>query len=355
MTEPPAEHDPASPAAPAAAGDVLSAGAIPSAGAVPPPAARVRPDAVLWAGGTLLAATVAAFLAQILLGGAAARAASAAQAVLAATTVAGICWGAWQRYQLWTLPVRQLGEVVERVRQGELPIDELSKVGGVPGVLVPVLRDLLSDLRGRRAEVAQLEQEMNRRVARRTDALERMLGTLKERAARDPLTGLYNRRVLDETLPKLVEKATAGRSPLTVLMIDVDYFKLLNDTLGHPAGDALLRSIGQIVRSTARGSDYAFRCGGDEFVLLLDGADAAAGQALADRLVSLVDGLCRTLRVERRPRLSIGLASLGVAGAGPTPAALLAAADKGAVRGEGATEAGRGWRSAVVTSTAGYD
>ena len=182
---------------------------------------------------------------------------------------------------------------------------------------------------------------MSRRVATRTDALERMLGTLREKAARDPLTGLYNRRMLDETLPKLVEKATAGRTPLTVLMVDVDSFKLLNDTLGHAAGDELLRSIGQIVRSTARGSDYAFRCGGDEFVLLLDGSDAAAGEALADRLVSLVDALCRPLKVERRPRLSIGVAALGTTG-DPTATALLAAADRALyeVKGQRKREAG---------------
>lgn len=221
------------------------------------------------------------------------------------------------------------------MRRGELPIDELATVDGVPGVLVPVVRDLLLDLRGRRAEVLRLEQEMSRRVASRTDALERLLGTVREKAARDPLTGLYNRRMLDETLPKLVEKAIAGRIPLTVLMADVDSFKVLNDTLGHAAGDELLRAVGQIIRSTARESDYAFRCGGDEFVILLDGADAAAGQVLADRLVSLVDGLARNLRVATRPRLSIGLAALHAVPE-PTARGLLEAADKAlyAVKGQ---------------------
>ncbi|MDB5295765.1 MAG: hypothetical protein JWO31_1748 [Phycisphaerales bacterium] len=292
-----------------------------------PAADRAGADAVLRALVLLLAVTIVAFAARLLLGGRPARDSFVIQVVLGAATVAGICWGAWQRYKLWTLPVRRLGAIVEQVRQGELPLDELSKVEGVPGVLVPVLRDLLTDLKSRRAEIAQLEQEMNQRVARRTDALERALGSLREKAARDPMTGLYNRRMLDETLPKLVDKAAADGRPLTVLMVDVDYFKLLNDTLGHAAGDDLLKSIGQIIRSTARTSDLAFRCGGDEFVIVADGADPAAGQALADRLVSLVDGLVRPLKVERRPRLSIGLATL-TAVADPTARGLLAAADK---------------------------
>ena len=299
----------------------------PSAPAVEPASVAVRRDAVLQIGAILLAVAIMALFVRLLLGGKAVSASWAVQILLAAATVAGICWGAWQRYKLWTIPVRRLGDIVQAVRRGELPLDELSKVEGVPAVLVPVLRDLLEDLKNRRAEIQQLEQEMNQRVANRTDALERMLGTLREKASRDPMTGLLNRRMLDESLPRIVERCRAERLSLTVLMIDVDNFKLLNDTLGHAAGDELLRSIGQMIRSTARESDLSFRCGGDEFVVAMEGADAAAGKALSDRLVSLVDGLAKTLRVERRPRLSIGMALLRDL-EDPTARAILEAADR---------------------------
>ena len=185
---------------------------------------------------------------------------------------------------------------------------------------------------------------MNQRVANRTDALERALGSLREKASRDAMTGLYNRRMLDETLPKLVAESVSGRRPLTVLMVDVDYFKMLNDTLGHAAGDELLRAIGQIIRSTARASDLAFRAGGDEFVVVMPEADPSAGPALRDRLVSLVDGLAKTLRVEKRPRLSIGVAHLRDAEE-PTASGLLAQADKALYAVKGARK-----RAAVPTS-----
>jgi diguanylate cyclase (GGDEF)-like protein len=305
--------------------------------------------AVLQGGGLLIAVTATAIVVRGLTGGRSAQAAWAVQLLLGAATVAGICWGAWQRYKLWTVPVGRLSRIARLVRKGELPIEELTKVVGVPGVLVPVVRDLLLDLRRQRQAVQQLEQEMNQRVANRTDALERALGSLREKASRDAMTGLYNRRMLDETLPKVVAESATGRRPLTLLMVDVDYFKLLNDTLGHPAGDELLRAIGQIIRSTARASDLAFRAGGDEFVIVMPDADPAAGLALRDRLVSLVDGLAKTLRVEPRPRLSIGLAHLRDA-ADPTAEALLAVADKALYAVKGARK-----RSAVPSATAGAD
>ena len=289
--------------------------------------ATARRDALLQGGVVLVAVTVTAFFVHWSLDSKPAHTSWAIQILLGLATVGGIFWGAWQRYTLWTRPVRQLAEIADQIRQGEMPIEELSKVDGVPGVLVPVLRDLLTDLRSRRAQVQELEQEMAQRVANRTDALERMLGALREKAARDILTGLYNRRMLDETLPNLVRERLADGRALSVLMIDVDYFKLLNDTLGHAAGDDLLRSIGQIIKSTARASDPAFRSGGDEFVVVMDGAGRASAQALAERLVSLVDALTKTIRIERRPRLSIGLAELSEV-TDRTASGLLVAADK---------------------------
>jgi len=71
--------------------------------------------------------------------------------------------------------------------------------------------------------------------------------------------------MLDQYLPQMVEKCRGAENRSSVLMIDVDHFKLLNDTLGHAAGDDFLRDIGQIIQSTIRDQDAAFRCGGDEF------------------------------------------------------------------------------------------
>jgi diguanylate cyclase (GGDEF)-like protein len=113
-------------------------------------------------------------------------------------------------------------------------------------------------------------------------------------------------------------------------MIDVDNFKPLNDTLGHAAGDEMLRNIGQVIKSSMRDTDAAFRVGGDEFVVLLSGADEEAGRRLADRISKLVAGLAMPLKMERPVGLSIGVASLREGlkhGERPTHSLLVAAAD----------------------------
>jgi diguanylate cyclase (GGDEF)-like protein len=300
-SHPPSDLSPADPAK----------GPSASAPAAAAPAPCLTRDIAIQGGAILIGVTVMAFVIRMLLAEQSSSSGTLVLSVLGFVTVAGLGFGAYQRYKFWTLPMRKLGEIVEAVRHGDLPVDELSRVEGIPAILVPVLRDLLADLRRQRSEIFQLKKEMSQKVANRTDALERALGSAKEKASRDALTGLHNRRMLDETLPRLVKRCAAEQKILTVMMIDVDYFKLLNDTLGHAAGDELLRAIGQIVRSTIRESDMAFRCGGDEFVVLLAGADRSSGVRLGDRLISLVDALAKPLRIEKRPRLSIGISQFG--------------------------------------------
>ena len=249
------------------------------------------------------------------------------QLLLALGTLLAGGWGAIQRHWYCNVPVRRLLDLARRVQAGELPIESLSRVKGGVAPLVPLVQDLLGDIRRQRSELAAVEKDLGQRVASRTDALERALGSLKQQAVRDALTGLYNRRMLDEHLPPLVERRRADGGPLSVLMADVDHFKMLNDTLGHAAGDELLRSIGQLIRSGIRDGDLAFRFGGDEFVVLLDGCDAPAARKLADRLISLVDALTKPMRVPRPPRLSVGVGRLADL-ADPSPHALLRQADR---------------------------
>jgi diguanylate cyclase (GGDEF)-like protein len=199
---------------------------------------------------------------------------------------------------------------LEQAVAGQLLIEELDQPFGGLTPLNPVLLELLRERRKHRSEIARLQLEMERRVARRTDAMERVIGKLRAQATRDVLTGLYNRRMLDQCLDELVNRCTQDGAPLCVLMIDVDDFKLLNDTLGHAAGDTLLRAIGQLIRSSIRQQDLAFRCGGDEFLVVLPQSPRAHGEGLARRLSELVDGLVKTLNVARRPRLCFGISML---------------------------------------------
>jgi diguanylate cyclase (GGDEF)-like protein len=249
------------------------------------------------------------------------------QVMLAVAALMSGCWTAAHRYRTWTLPMRRLQQLLARAREGEGSIDALAEIDGGPRAIVPAIQEMLRELRSQRGAIAELESEMRTRVANRTDALERTIGTLRHQATRDPLTGLFNRRFLDEYLSQAVQKHLRQHKELCVLMIDVDHFKLLNDTLGHAAGDDLLKAIGQLIRSTIRGEDVGFRCGGDEFVVLLPGSTAESGQALADRLVSLVDALGKTIKLPKPPRLAVGMATL-FGDAANTPRALLAMADR---------------------------
>lgn len=109
----------------------------------------------------------------------------------------------------------------------------------------------------------------------------RMRETLRSQSVRDPLTGLFNRRYLEETLEREIRRAERSRQPLSMIMLDLDHFKQFNDTFGHSAGDALLREMGTLVRGGLRAGDIACRFGGEEFVLILPEAalDCARGRA----------------------------------------------------------------------------
>jgi diguanylate cyclase (GGDEF)-like protein/PAS domain S-box-containing protein len=108
--------------------------------------------------------------------------------------------------------------------------------------------------------------------------------TLRHQSIRDPLTGLYNRRYLEETLAQEIQRAQRHQHPIGVIMLDIDNFKRFNDTYGHDAGDRVLQAVGQILRNSVRGSDIACRYGGEEMTLVLPESPLAATQARAEDL-----------------------------------------------------------------------
>lgn len=95
---------------------------------------------------------------------------------------------------------------------------------------------------------------------------------LRQQSFRDPLTGLFNRRYLDETLQREIKRANRYHHPIGIIMLDIDHFKKLNDTYGHDGGDTVLRNIGTLLHSQVRGEDIACRYGGEEFTLILPSA-----------------------------------------------------------------------------------
>jgi two-component system cell cycle response regulator len=113
---------------------------------------------------------------------------------------------------------------------------------------------------------------------------------LRELAHRDALTGLYNRRYVDERLPALLGEAATRRTPISVAIVDLDHFKRINDTLSHSTGDSVLRQIGELLNASVSGRTFAARLGGEEFLLIMPGVDAPEAQLRCEELRQRISG-----------------------------------------------------------------
>ena len=156
----------------------------------------------------------------------------------------------------------------------------------------------------------------------------RIVEVLHEQAIRDPLTGLFNRQYLDETLEREIRRSQRIRAPLAVVMLDIDHFKIFNDTYGHAAGDEVLKTLGKILRDTVRASDVACRYGGEEFVVVLLDADLAAAIPSVERICGEINRRRCVYRAQPLPaiKVSAGIAQYPVHGT--SVEALLSAADE---------------------------
>ena len=127
------------------------------------------------------------------------------------------------------------------------------------------------------------------RIKRLQDELEEKNRELEQLSISDGLTGLYNHRHLHELLQEEFERSRRTSEPISVVMFDLDYFKQVNDTHGHQAGDAVLIELANILRETAREIDRLGRYGGEEFMAILPDSDAEAGTTFAERVREIVE------------------------------------------------------------------
>ena len=134
--------------------------------------------------------------------------------------------------------------------------------------------------------------------------------TLQDQSIRDPITGLFNRRYMEESLDREIQRCERKRQALSIIMLDVDHFKRFNDTFGHEAGDIVLRELGQFLQRYVRGSDIACRYGGEEFTLILPEASLEVCRKRAEQLRQGVRHL--NLQHRHHPLGAITL-SIGVA------------------------------------------
>jgi two-component system cell cycle response regulator len=168
---------------------------------------------------------------------------------------------------------------------------------------------------------ARLRSQVRRK--RYADYLRDALAQGVELALTDQLTGLSNRRVLDTRLPAEVDRAAETGAPLSVLLIDLDHFKTINDTHGHDVGDRVLEQFAKVLQDEVRAIDVACRQGGEEFAVVMPGADIDMARSAAERLRARVAGeeFVKGLRIT---------VSLGVSGfeAGDTAARMIKRADR---------------------------
>jgi diguanylate cyclase (GGDEF)-like protein/PAS domain S-box-containing protein len=127
-------------------------------------------------------------------------------------------------------------------------------------------------------------QQANMRLVGQLEVIDLLRAQLQEQAIRDALTGLYNRRYLEETLPRELARATRERYPVALVMLDIDRFKTVNDTFGHKAGDLMLQGLGKLLRTQTRRDDIACRYGGEEFVLVFPGMSSELAHQRAEQL-----------------------------------------------------------------------
>jgi len=151
-------------------------------------------------------------------------------------------------------------------------------------------------------------QQANEQLKAHVRQIERLQGELREQAIRDSLTGLFNRRYLDETLPRELARASREGGVLSAVMIDIDRFKEVNDRRGHREGDRLLSLLGLLLREHTRPSDMACRYGGEEFLIVLPGASGDAARARIEDICREYALRLRTEGFAEPPTLSAGVA-----------------------------------------------
>jgi diguanylate cyclase (GGDEF)-like protein len=167
-------------------------------------------------------------------------------------------------------PLKQLMQITRAVTQGALPsMDKASEANEI-GALANRFSEMLQSLREKQQEIDTAHKQ------------------LKESAITDSLTGLHNRRYLKEVFPKLFAQAKRESLCLSGLMLDIDHFKKINDRHGHLTGDQCLAHMSKILKESCRASDYIFRMGGEEFLILSMGDNEQSAELLGEKICKVL-------------------------------------------------------------------
>lgn len=167
-------------------------------------------------------------------------------------------------------PLTQLAALTQKIADGQLPEVKKSVANSELDILANKFADMVQSLREKDEQVKRVHRD------------------LEKTAITDSLTGLHNRRAFESSLERIVKNAKFGRKSHALCYLDLDQFKIVNDTCGHEAGDELLRQLTTLLKSRLRGSDILARLGGDEFGLIMSDITQTQAQTVADELLVIV-------------------------------------------------------------------
>ena len=253
------------------------------------------------------------------------------------------CW-ALRRGRLHLVDDPRVGLQCDHVKAAGVP--------QLPYMCVPMvvhsetvgLLHLQLDMDSIRSEAAQRLEMIQQLAATFADQVAlavtnlRLRETLRQQSIHDPLTGLHNRRYLQEVMQRELARTERKKTMLAVIILDVDHFKRFNDTYGHEAGDAVLRSLAQLIERQIRGSDIACRYGGEEFILVLPEASLSIARQRGELLREAARGMQIMLSGQTVGPVSISLGLALFPQHGSTAEELIQAADAALYR---AKQAGR--------------
>ncbi len=200
-------------------------------------------------------------------------------------------------------PLEALADMMLQFSRGRLDVRSAVRRHDEIGQLSSAFNRMADQHQQTHERIVRLNSELERRVAARTEQL-------RELAARDPLTGVYNRRHFAEMLERSFSEAQRYNHDVSCIMLDADDFKAVNDQFGHQTGDRLLIMIAETITGQLRTADVAARYGGDEFIALLPQTDSSSAQVLAERIK---EAFARTLNGDLpgiKATLSVGIASV---------------------------------------------
>jgi two-component system cell cycle response regulator len=173
--------------------------------------------------------------------------------------------------------------------------------------------------------LARIKSQVRRK--RFADRLRDTMQTTMEMAITDGLTGLHNRRYLERHLGVLVQQAIARTKPLSLLILDIDHFKSINDQYGHGAGDEVLREFSRRVRKAVRGIDLACRLGGEEFVVAMPDTDGGLALLVGERIRQKIAGELFVTEGSLRIPVTVSIGVSSLLSGSDTPQTLMKRAD----------------------------